>query len=98
MSYDPVLSIRVPVTVHARLRALADERGLNVSELIRLVLLDALGRNEFEQSRKDEAIEQILFLAMAADNFLAAQPDQTLRNTTIQMWHDRLAEERQRHA
>ena len=42
--------------------------------------------------------EMIVFLTLAVDGLLGAQPDPELRPKIIQLWQERLAEEVRRHA
>lgn len=94
MSYRKFINVRMADAMHAALHALAAERRTDVAKLVRqLIARELAGAPDLAAEQR----EQILFLAIAADNFLAAQPDQHLRDTTIQMWRDRLAEEAARH-
>lgn len=90
MSYRKFINVRMSDGMFGALHALARERQTDAGKLVRQLIAEELSGT---LDRVAEQREQILFLAIAADNFLAAQPDQRLRDTTIQMWRDRLAEE-----
>ena len=91
MSYDPVLSVRVPVAVHNELKALAEQRGRSVGELVRSILSyeldDGLRR---QRERREEALDQVLFTAIAVEGLLDRHTDPNLRAQVLQVWRDRL--------
>lgn len=93
MPYRDVVTIRVSCAMHADLIALAAKRQTDVGKLVReLVAYElTLGRD-----RVREAIDQILFLAIAMDELLAAHDDETLRDHVLEQWRNRLREEHAR--
>jgi hypothetical protein len=90
MSYHEFITVRMSGTMRAELFAFAAERQLDVGKLVRdLIAFElAVGRH-----RAREALGQLLFLAIAMDELLAAHSDETLRDHVIQQWRTRLDEE-----
>ena len=90
MPYRDVVTIRMSGAMHADLIALAARRQTEVGKLVReLIAYElTLGRD-----RVREAVDQILFLAIAMDELLAAHDDETLRDHVIEQWRMRLREE-----
>lgn len=90
MSYHEFITVRMSGAMRAELLAHAAERQLDVGKLVRdLIAFElAVGRH-----RAREALGQLLFLAIAMDELLAAHSDETLRDHVIQQWRTRLDEE-----
>ena len=92
MSFDTLFSFRVTPTEHAGIKALAEQRGLSVSALVRSIVEWELAARPIRERRKQEALDQILFLAVMIDGvFAEREPD--LRAELVQVWRDRVAEE-----
>ena len=91
MSYDPVLSVRVPVAVHNELKALAEQRGRSVGELVRSIIAyeldDGLRR---QRERMEEALDQVLFVAIGVEHLLHVHPNRELLGQALKIWRDRL--------
>ena len=85
MSFNTSFSFRVTQTEHAAIKALAEQRGLSVS-----------ATRPIRERRKQEALDQIRFLAILIDGvFAEREPD--LRAELVQVWRERLAEEQRRY-
>lgn len=92
MSFDTLFSFRVTPTEHAGIKALAEQRGLSVSALVRSIVKRELATRLMRERRKQEALNQILFLAILIDGvFAECEPD--LRAELVQVWRDRIGEE-----
>ena len=90
MSYANIISFRVGDELHTDLLALATARPMDVGKLLRSLVsreLQGTGHHATEQR------EMIIFLAIAMDGLLRAQPDPQLRQTVVKLWRERLAEE-----
>ncbi|WP_375402892.1 hypothetical protein [uncultured Sphingomonas sp.] len=96
MSFDILFSFRVTPTEHAGVKALAEQRGLSVSALVRSMIERELEAYPRREQRKQEAFDQILYLAILLDG-VYAQREPDLRSKLIQVWRDRLAEEGRTH-
>lgn len=93
MPYRDVVTIRMSGAMHADLIALAAKRQTDVGKLVRELIAYEL---HLGRDRVREAVDQILFLAIAMDELLAAHDDETLRDHVIEQWRDRLREENAR--
>jgi hypothetical protein len=94
VSYPDVITFRVSRAMRADLERLAVEHQTDVGKLLRrLVAREATGGPD----RIAEALNQLLFVALALEGLLQAHPDRELHPTIVQLWRDRLVEEK-RHA
>ncbi|WP_162527232.1 hypothetical protein [Sphingomonas solaris] len=90
MSYHELIAIRLSSAMRAELNALAASRQTDVGKLVRRLIANELAGS---RSRVEDAIDQILYLAIAMDGLLATNPNPELRNNMLELWKDRLAEE-----
>ncbi|WP_156680479.1 hypothetical protein [Sphingomonas profundi] len=90
MSYHELIAIRLSSAMRAELNALATSRQTDVGKLVRRLIANELAGS---RSRVEEAIDQILYLAIAMDGLLAAHPNPDLRHDMLRLWNERLAEE-----
>ena len=95
MSYKKYITVRMDGTMHADLMALVNERQTDVGKLMRqLIARELLGTND----RIAEALDQVLFTAIAMEGLLDRHTDPNLRGQVLQVWRDRLAAEGRPHA
>lgn len=89
MSYHEFITVRMSSAMRAELIALAARRDTDVGKLVRdLIAYElAVGRD-----RMKEAFGQLLFLAIAMDELLAAHNDPDLRDQVIRQWRARIDE------
>lgn len=89
MSYHEFITVRMSSAMRAELSALAARRDTDVGKLVRdLIAYElAVGRD-----RMKEAFGQLLFLAIAMDELLAAHADPDLRDQVIRRWRARIDE------
>ena len=90
MSYHELIAIRLSSAMRTELSALAASRQTDVGKLVRRLIANELAGS---RSRFEEAIDQILYLAIAMDGLLATNPNPDLRENMLRLWQDRLAEE-----
>lgn len=95
MSYKKYITVRMDSTMHADLMALVNERQTDVGKLMRqLIARELLGTSD----RIAEALDQVLFTAIAMEGLLDRHTDPNLRAQVLQVWRDRLAAEGRPHA
>jgi hypothetical protein len=90
VSYHEFITVRMSSAMRAELIALAARHETDVGKLVRdLIAYElAVGRD-----RMKEAFGQLLFLAIAMDELLAAHSEPDLRDHVIRQWRARIAEE-----
>ena len=95
MSYQKLIAVRLSDEMHDSLQALARERGMDVGKLVRLLIArELLGTSD----RIADALDQVLFTAIAMEGLLDRHTDPNLRAQVLQVWRDRLAAEGRPHA
>lgn len=87
MSYKKYITVRMDGAMHADLMALVNERQTDVGKLMRqLIARELLGTSD----RIAEALDQVLFTAIAMEGLLDRHTDPNLRAQVLQVWRDRL--------
>jgi hypothetical protein len=90
MSYSQFITVRLTAELFHELNRHAARSQTDVGKLVRrLIVAELYGKRD----RISEAIDQILYLAIAMDGLLATNPNPDLRNDMLRLWQDRLAEE-----
>lgn len=93
--YRNLISCHVSDAVRDSFSALAKSRDMTMAALLRQIIV----RETLEPASAQEQMrEMIVFLALAVDGLLGAQPDPELRPKIIRLWRERLAQEARRHA
>ena len=95
MSYHELIAIRLSSSMRAELAALAHARQTDVGKIVRRLIANELSG---ARERIDEVLDLVLYIAIAVDGLLAAQPDPELRHEMLRLWKARLAEEGRPHA
>ena len=90
MPYRDLITIRMSSAMRAELNALAAQRETDVAKLVRDLIAHELS---IGRDRMKEAFGQLLFLAIAMDELLAAHRDPGLRDQVIRQWRARTAQE-----
>lgn len=95
MSYPDVITFRVSRAMRLNLARLAGERDVDVAKLLRQLIARELAGGP---DRTRDALDQLLFVALALEGLLQAHSDRELHPTIVRLWRERLADQEQRHA
>ncbi|WP_137786584.1 hypothetical protein [Sphingomonas sp. 3P27F8] len=95
MSYHQFITVRMSGAMRAELDQLVASRRTDIGKLVRELIAREL---HAAPDRIGEALGQLLFVAIALDELLAAHADPNLRATVIRLWRDATSEEGRFHA
>jgi hypothetical protein len=95
MSYHHFITVRMSGAMRAELDQLVATRNTDIGKLVRELLAREL---KAAPDRINEALGQLLFVAIALDELLAVHADPDLRATVIRLWRDATSEEGRFHA